>query len=574
MKKVTFFPLRIKYVAMVFFAYLIVGQIHAQNLDFLWVKKITSLNHNSAQHVALDDVGNVYVSGAYRSSADFDPSAGSSLLTSNGQSDIYISKFTPNGDLLWAISLGDTANNTVNSMAVDKNGNVLVLTPIRGTIDFDPSANTVNLTATNYNLAFCKYDSSGNLVWAKLIEGTNEVVGYSIKTDDLGNVYVGGYYSGDTDFDPSSSSTILSSGTKNIGFIAKYSAMGNFLFVKQFESKGISLVTNLDIDTQGNIYFVGTVSDSTDFDPGVGTHYLLPETVLGGKNIFISKLNSSGSFVWAKLYLGGDDTPFSLTVDDSSNVVLSGIVNGKTDFDPSLDTFYISSIGTSSVFVNFISKLSSNGDFRWAKKSDVRMFYVTTDDSCNVYATGDFIDTADFSLGSGQAITYARNQSGYMLKLDHSSAFKWVQQLSGSGLCFAKGLAITDDKFMYTVGNFARTVDFDPSGAFFNISGNNFSSSFIHKMNLDNRIGLNENTIEANFFAYPNPTTNKLTIELDKQYTDVTVSVRNIVGQLVSVKKFNETESLTINIKGPSGYYMIEVETEEGISKPFKILKQ
>ena len=107
---------------------------------------------------------------------------------------------------------------------------------------------------------------------------------------------------------------------------------------------------------------MGSFQGTADFDPGAGTFNL---TSAGDYDIFISKLDSSGNFVWAKSLGGtGYDVSYGIALDSGGNVYTTGSFSGTVDFDPGAGTFNLTSAGTGDIFV---SKLDSNGNFVWAR---------------------------------------------------------------------------------------------------------------------------------------------------------------------------------------------------------------
>jgi len=95
----------------------------------------------------LDGSGNVFVTGYFNGTADFDPSASTANLTSAGDDDIFITKYNSSGDYLWAKGIGGTVSDYGSSLTLDGSGNVFVTGYFNGTADFDPSASTYNLTS-------------------------------------------------------------------------------------------------------------------------------------------------------------------------------------------------------------------------------------------------------------------------------------------------------------------------------------------------------------------------------------------------------------------------------------------
>ncbi len=69
--------------------------------------------------VAVDDNQNIYITGDFWASADFNPSSASNFLNSGGVIDIFLAKYDPLGNYIWAISLGETGNDTARSVAID-----------------------------------------------------------------------------------------------------------------------------------------------------------------------------------------------------------------------------------------------------------------------------------------------------------------------------------------------------------------------------------------------------------------------------------------------------------------------
>jgi hypothetical protein len=116
--------------------------------------------------VALDSAGNVYTTGFFLGTVDFDPGAGTFNLTSAGSGDLFVSKLDASGNLVWARSMGGAASSDEGyGIVVDGAGNVYTTGSFSGTGDFDPGAGTANLTsAGSFDVFVQKLDASGNFV--------------------------------------------------------------------------------------------------------------------------------------------------------------------------------------------------------------------------------------------------------------------------------------------------------------------------------------------------------------------------------------------------------------------------
>jgi len=206
----------------------IIQHSSAQSPNWLWAKGIGGAgNYDYGPSVAIDPAnGNVYTTGFFDGTVDFDPGAGTFNLTSAGGWDIFISKLDNSGNFVWAKAMGGTSSDWGNSIAIDPAGSGDVYTTglFGGTADFDPGAGVFNLTPAGgaEDIFISKLDGSGNFVWAKAMGGTGWDQGSSIVIGASGNVLMTGYF-----YSPSISfGTITLTNADNTGntsdiFIAK-----------------------------------------------------------------------------------------------------------------------------------------------------------------------------------------------------------------------------------------------------------------------------------------------------------------------------------------------------------------
>src|SRR5204863_507887 len=151
-----------------------------------------------------------------------------------------------------------------------------------------------------------KLNAAGILIWAKQMgagTGIGSGFGYSIAVDTLGNVYTTGYFTDTVDFDPGTGSYYLHSSAAT--FISKLDAAGNFVWAKQMgDGTGIDAGLSSSVDGSGNVYTSAHFSVTVDFDLGVGSFNL---SSAGCADIFVSKLDAAGNFVWPKQIGGAND---------------------------------------------------------------------------------------------------------------------------------------------------------------------------------------------------------------------------------------------------------------------------
>ena len=144
------------------------GNAIAQTPNCIWAKRIGGTDITRGNSIAVDAFGNVYTVGHLEGSADMDPGSGITNLTSAGSIDIFTSKLNHNGDFSWAKRIGGTSAEEGYDITTDKTGNIYITGFFTGTVDFDPGANTYNLSCTvaSSDIFILKLDSNGTFGWA------------------------------------------------------------------------------------------------------------------------------------------------------------------------------------------------------------------------------------------------------------------------------------------------------------------------------------------------------------------------------------------------------------------------
>jgi hypothetical protein len=158
---------------------------------------------------------------------------------------------------------------------------------------------------------------------------------------------------GSADFSPGEGVYELTSNGGSDIFVLKLDASGNFVWVNQMGGSSFDKGRSLLLDNQDNIYISGDFEDIVDFDPSSDTFNI---DSYGEKDIFVQKLDASGKFIWAR-QIGGslyDSEPY-ITADKSENIYITGSFSGTADFDPSFNSFSLTSFGQSDIFVERLS---------------------------------------------------------------------------------------------------------------------------------------------------------------------------------------------------------------------------
>ncbi len=435
-----------------------------QGVKLDWANSMAGSSYDGCKAITLDDAGNVYATGYFSSTVDFDAGTGVFNLTAVNAEDAYMAKYDANGKLIWAKSIGDFRYQAGNAITLGPNGNIYLTGIFFGTTDFDPGTAVSNLiSAGNEDIFVCKFDNTGNFIWAKGFGGPTNDFCNAIKLDAFGNIYFNGYFENTADFDPGTGTlNLVSAGSTDI-FVCKLSNNGNLLWAQKIGGPSSDAAFDIDLDAQNNVYSTGFYWATADFDPGAGT-YNLTSASLG--NGFILKLTANGDFIHAA-DMGSNSRVrcIALKLDKTNHLYLTGHFDGMADFDPGTGTAFLNSdIDDDDVF---IGKYDLNFNLVWINQiegsSFQKVFDIDVDAADNIYTTGHYNGTADFDPGTGTyKLTAAADPDIFVLKLKPTGEFVWVAAATGS--FFGSGYSLKVDKSnnIYVGGTFEGTKDFDP----------------------------------------------------------------------------------------------------------------
>jgi gliding motility-associated-like protein len=442
------------------FAHMIAAR--AQDPVFKWVSAFGSNEFVYSTAIITDANGNLYTLGYFSGKHDFDSGPGVYELTSTGLDDIFIVKTDPGGNFIWARAIGGPGEEVGYSMVRDINGNIFISGAFQLTADFDPGAGSFNRTAvTPTDMFICKLDPSGNFLWAVTIPGLGSQAADFISTDDNGNVFMGGNFTGTVDFDPGPGVSVLNS-DEQLGdmFILKLDASGSFIWVKEIEVKIYGYVFDIAVDHTGSVYTTGNFRSIVDFDPGVNNHLI---TSQGDEDIFILKLDADGNFQWVAQFGGvGVDVGMSIDVDDNGNVYSVGEFEGSVDFDPGAGVFNLNNTGLYEA--PYILKLDASGNLIWARQAggqNTVIHGLAIDKSGDVYITGLFSGTLDLDPSISKDDLVGNKTDMFLAKFSTDGIFEWDQQVTGPDLDYGFELAVDDYGNVFTTGIFHGTADFD-----------------------------------------------------------------------------------------------------------------
>ncbi len=495
--------------------------------NFIWAKSMGGSAGEQAFSCKADASGNVYVTGTFMETVDFDPGTGVSELTSLGGHDIFILKLNADGDFVWAKQVGGKGDADYGQyLALDPaDGSIYITGMFQDAIDFNPGTGVFNLYPNypgDYDTYVLKLDKDGNFVWAISFIGDQFDTGTSLAADGQGNLFVCGVFGGKCDFDPGIGEHIIDSYSYGYadGFVCKLNAAnGSLVWVIQEGNEGQDWCNGIAVDPSGNVLVTGSFLLDVDFDPGLNDLILSSQQM----DAFVWKLDTDGKLVWAKNFTGPDfGWGSSIAVDASGNAYTTGYFIATCDFDPGEG---VHNITAGAQWETYISKLTSQGDFAWAMAFKGNVYY-------------------DLNVDKGESI------------------------------------AVDAQNNVYTSGSFESWVDVDPSSKIFYITAHDVprtsfysEDAFVHKLSQLN-VGLPEQADVKAFKLYPNPVKDVATIDLGSEYSYIEANVIDVAGKTLITKIFSSTSSIKVPMDIAKGIYFLQFRDKNGVISNLKVVKE
>ncbi len=280
---------------------------------FTWAFSIASNSSDQVQCVRTDAAANIYVSGYTGSAAtDFDPGAGTAVLTGVGGYDAFVAKYTSAGVYAWVKTWGTANTDVVNGLAIDASQNVYLTGYFNGTMDADPGQGSTILTGVGAEDIFvCKLTGAGVFIWAKMIGGTGTDISNGIAIDVNASPYLTGYFEGAVDFDPSASAATKTSFGLKDAFVVSLSSAGLYNWVKQIGGTTDDLGYGIAVTAgaTANIYSTGNFSGTGNFNAPSTANL----TSFGAADAYLQRLSFNTCIA-----------PTTPTVNTTANSVCSG----------------------------------------------------------------------------------------------------------------------------------------------------------------------------------------------------------------------------------------------------------
>lgn len=524
--------------------------------EWTWAKSLGGTDHDRGIGIAVDNDWNVYSVGTYYSSTI---SFGATQLVNQGQSDAFLAKFDAMGNPLFAINIGTEELEGAMGVGTDNNNNVYITGYFSG-----PTLTIGSITLTNHDengstdMFVAKFNSDGDLLWAKSAGSSSGDGSNSIAVDGAGNVFITGYFGGAEMFFETTS--LVSYGAMDI-FTVQYDTDGNEMWAVNAGGTDYEQGMSVATDGNGNSYVTGFFSSTT------ATFGFMDISNVGINDIFVVKYDHNGVEQWVKAIGGSSyEGGMGVATDQNGDVFITGyFASPELDFGNGVQT---TNHGNQSIYV---AKYNSDGEAQWANSSYGSGYYMVENIAVKydgtTYIIGEFTDS-DFRFDE-LYFTNAGQDDIFIIQFNENGEGVWKDSIGGADFETGRGIHVSDTGALYITGSFASS---SINIGNFTLTNNAVTKDDVFVARRISDLGTQEISTSGTVRVYPNPGTGLFNLKADATKIK-SVEVLNMAGQRIFSSKSN-SDFMTINLLNKvDGVYILRIQTDKGFETKKLIIK-
>jgi len=465
------------------------------NIRFLWVRSAGGENDDSndeqGNNLATDSSGNIYLTGLFFGDAVFGKGEANETIlqskTLEGETvqhgDIFIAKYTKNGDLEWAKSVESTGEDFAGDIITLPDGGINVAGAFGGTAIFGKGEENETELANSAAMMFlARYSTDGKLTWAKKIDGSDLILETRLALDTDGNIIALGNFSGEVSYkEPNQDEmkSIQSSGMLDV-FIAKYDSQGNTIWMKNAAGgSGIDKGYGIAVGSDNSIFITGHFYENATFGTGEVNEIQLQSG--GDDDIFIAKYDTTGSLVWAKRAGGspikviennGQNIGYGIVALSDGSVVVTGSFRDTAVFGQgeANETTLIEESWSSFEDVFIARYNGEDGTLEWARSATGGMhdrgYAVDRMEGDSTVITGLSAGHLVFGKGEANETTLRSNpySGSFIAQYNPDGTLAWAENVASYGINDALDIKVTIDHSLIVAGRFIQEARFDDKG--------------------------------------------------------------------------------------------------------------
>ena len=543
---------------LLFISLLLVAFQSSSAQSWEWSRKINGLGDVHSNNITTDSDGNFIVTGTYETDTLLIDSI---KLANEGSKDLFIAKFNPDGNVIWAKKAGGSGLEFITGICTDSLNSIYVIGYyFSGPISFSGTSLDIDIST---DMFITKYDSIGNVEWAISPSGDASVIPYGITCDYSGDLLVTGEFNYDN-------LTFGSITLNDIGFNSFVLKLNNQGVAQWGVVNNIQFIGDIATDSANNIYVVGSFYGNI----AVGDDSLINAVSSGTSDMCLIKYDPNGNPIWA-LNEGGteSDGARNLAVDNEGNIYVGGYYYSTT-MQINQTTFSGNAYGDI-----FIAKYDTDGNNQWAKKGSSTDKDVLTDIDVdhqgNLYVTG-YFEGPSIAFGNKSTTnTNAGKRDGFITRLNTDGGTYYVQRQGGIEHDESNDVAV--DKFgnAYITGTY-RSSSVTVGGVQLSSPESGAFDVFLTKIETPFLQIEDDNKLESVVSIYPNPINYQSTLRFDlKPNEHFNINFYDSQGSIVETFGNISTNTIIIDrAKFSPGIYYYRLSTTKGRNSTGKLIAQ
>jgi hypothetical protein len=511
-----------------------------------WAARAGGPESDYANCIDVDNFGNSYVAGTFHDSITF----GSSTLVNLGKWSVFISKYDPGGNFLWAKIAAEDSAISVSGIVIGETGKLSIVGQYFGSAVFGTTLTTILQSNGSFDVYVAEFDSIGDLLWARSTGGSGIDFAGGVSSDKQGNVYL----IGDLHL-----TSYPYSGSKI--FLEKYDSSGTLSFQKSslnFETGHFG--NGIKTDSIGNSYITGEFFNTLVFD---STAIIDAGNI--ESNAFIAKFDNNGNFVWGQK--AGAPTGYcgskAIDIDNLGNCYVTGYYHGSINLGSNSITS-TSGVGNEV----FIAKCDLNGNFVWVNESTGTgsSRHISLDENGIIYVSGTYLNTLTFGSTS---ITSIGGSDIFVAAINPTGTFIWANSYGGIQADYIGGMKVRSNG-IYLSGYFSDIIYFGNS---ISLLANSTVKYDVFVSKLSSVTGLKEENVSNIISVYPNPFSFMTTLHSGKIFNNATMEVYNSLGQKVrQINSINGQKLYFQRDNLPNGFYFVVISENNKVFRTEELI--
>ncbi|GAA4003917.1 hypothetical protein GCM10022408_14480 [Hymenobacter fastidiosus] len=410
---------------------------YAQSPNWQWAVQSTGTGTTQVKNIAVDAAGNSYVVGFFTERAQF----GSSVLISQGRSDLFAAKLTAAGHWEWAVAAGGAGSDNATGVAVDPTGRIFVTGSFEEQVRFGPTTLT---SQGDKDVFVAQLGPQGQWLWTTTAGGTGMDRASALTTTRNGELVVAGQFAETAAF---GTRQLVSRGSSD-AFIARLTPAGTWQWTTAVGGPDNDEATALASNDKGEIYVTGFFSEQVTF----GTSVL---TGSGMDDAFVGKLTGTGQWLWAT---AGTSTNTAygkgIAADPAGGVFVTGSYWGRARFGAT-------SLSSNASDDGFVARLTDDGQWQWVTtlSSDYldNIVGIALDKLGKLYVAGTFSRT--IQAGPFQ-LTSQGHQDVFVGYLNRTGTWLGLTAAGGTATDATQTMALAPGGQVYVGGQFSTAALF------------------------------------------------------------------------------------------------------------------